>query len=385
MRIINARVYRQDFHFALGELCVENGVFVTAEQAQAHTAAADAEEIIDAGGLYALPGLVDIHLHGAAGVDFMDGSVQSLQTLAAFEASCGVTSICPASMTMAGEDIKRACAAARDFKAAEAEASLTGIYMEGPFVAPAKVGAQNPAFVQRPSRDFFEEMNEAAGGLIKFLALAPELPGALPLIKDLHTKVQICLAHTAADYETCVQALGAGAGQLTHLYNAMPGLHHRAPGPIAAGSDNVHCRAEIICDGIHIHPAAVRAAFRLFGAERLIFISDSMMACGLKDGMYQLGGQDVQVTSRRAELSDGTIAGSASTLFDCLQTAVRQMQIPLEDAVRCATFNPAQALGLEKRIGSTAPGCEASLLLVDGQLQLQAVLLRGRWISVRRA
>ncbi len=376
MRIINARVYRPDFHFAADEICVQDGVFVPPEA----LSPAGAEEIIDAHGLYAIPGLVDIHLHGAAGADFMDGSAEALHTLTAYEAASGVTTICPASMTMAAVDILTACAAAREFRAGPAEANLAGIYMEGPFVAREKVGAQNPAFLQDPSAEFFRQAQKAAGGLIKFLALAPELPGAVELIAALHRQVTLCLAHTAADYEICCRALAAGADQLTHLYNAMPGLQHRSPGPIGAACDDPHCRAEIICDGIHIHPAAVRAAFKLFGEERLIFISDSMMACGLADGQYQLGGQAVQVRGRRAVLADGTIAGSASNLLDCLKTAVLQMSIPLESAVRCATFNPAQALGLQ-HIGRIAPGCEASLLLLDDELNLQAVLLRGSWLT----
>ncbi len=368
MQIKNVQVYKPDFSFASGKIAIENDHFA---------AEASPEQEIDGQGLYAIPGLVDIHFHGANGHDFMEGTPEALSCIAKYEASCGVTAICPASMTMGREDILKACANAAAFTPAEDEASLLGVYMEGPFVSPHKVGAQNPAFVYCPDLEFFNEAQQAAAGLIRIMAIAPEEEGALDLIKAVHGKVLPSIAHTCATYDIATAAIAAGATHLTHLYNAMPELLHREPGPIGAGADAPWCEAEIICDGIHNHPGAVRAAFRQFGPERMILISDSMMAVGLPNGNYSLGGQAVTVKDRKALLDNGTIAGSATNLFDCMKIAHLHMGLPLETVVRCATYNPARSIGQLERVGSIEPGKEANLLLVDKDLNLKFVLLRG--------
>lgn len=371
MKIINARVCCEDFKFREVPVCTDGPLF---------SAASADGKTLDARGFYALPGLVDIHFHGCAGADFMDGTREALAQISRHEAACGVTSICPATMTMPEEAILRACACAAAFRTPPDGAALEGINLEGPFVSPQKAGAQNPEFVIPPSVEFIERVQAAAGGLIKLLAIAPEVPGALDTIRALKGKVLCSIAHTTASYETAAAAIAAGATHLTHLYNAMPPLLHRAPGPVAAGADAPWCEAEIICDGIHIHPAAVRAALRLYGEERLIFISDSIRATGLDDGSYELGGQQVRVQGRRATLANGTLAGSVSSLFDCLKTAIMTMDIPPETALRCASLNPARALGAEERIGSISPGKRADLLLTSEDLELKAVMLRGRWL-----
>ena len=372
MRLYNISAYTTDFTFAPATIYTHGPLFA------AHSSD---DEAIDGHGLLAIPGLVDIHFHGAYGHDFMEGTPEALSTIARYEASCGVTAIHPATMTMAKEDIVKACANARNFVPQDDEASLLGIYMEGPFVSPHKVGAQNPHYVLAPSVDFFTKVQQAAGGLIKVLAIAPEEPGALDTIAALQDKVRLSIAHTCADYDITAKAFAAGALQLTHLYNAMPPLVHRAPGPIAAGADSDIVSAEIICDGIHIHPAAVRVAFKLFGAARMILISDSMMAVGLPNGEYSLGGQRVFVTDRKATLESGTIAGSATNLFTCMQIAHRQMGLPLETVIRAATYNPAAAVGALARVGTIEKGKEASLLLIDKELNLKGVLLRGKWLK----
>ena len=374
MQIENVAVFTPDFTFKPGYVRWEGAHFC------AGTASAG-ETVIDGQGLKAIPGLVDIHFHGAFGHDFMEATPQALSCIAKYEASVGVTTICPATMTMSREDIVKACANARSYTPDADEASLGGIYMEGPFVSPNKVGAQNPQFVHAPSLEFFDAAQQAAGGLIRLLAIAPELPGALQLIATLKGQVLPTIAHTTADYATATAAIAAGATHLTHLYNAMPPLAHRAPGPIGAGADAAWCEAEIICDGIHIHPSAVRAAFKLFGPERMILISDSMMAVGLPNGQYSLGGQAVTVKDRTALLANGTIAGSATNLFDCMKIAHLQVGLPLETAVRCATYNPARSIGQSTRFGSIAPGCEANLLLIDDQLKVKAIVLRGNVIK----
>lgn len=337
-------------------------------------------EVVDVQGMYVFPGLVDLHFHGAVGHDFMEGTEEALDAIARYEAKSGVLAICPATMTMPESAIIKACENGKNYNIKEDGADFVGINMEGPFVSCNKLGAQNPDYVHKPDVDFFRRCNKASGNKIKLMAIAPEEPNAMETIAALKDEVTSSIAHTCATYDTAVMAIANGATHITHLYNAMPGLAHRDPGPIAAGSDSPICDAEIICDGIHIHPAAVRAAFRLYGASRMILISDSMMATGLSDGTYELGGQEVFVKDRKATLASGTIAGSATNLYDCMKTAVRKMGIPLTDAVRCATYNPARSIGILKDYGSIEPNKMASLVIADKDLNIKGIILRGKWL-----
>lgn len=388
MILTNATVYTRDFRFEPDcKIKIEGERIAkvkTAAQAAACCAAHGCsinDEVVDLQGLMVIPGLVDIHFHGAVGHDLMEGTEEALDAIAKYEAVSGVTAICPATMTMDESDIVKACANVRDYKIKDDGADVVGINMEGPFVSPKKVGAQNPKFVHAPDAEFFRRCNAAAGGKIKLMAIAPEEPNAMETIRELQNEVLSSIAHTCASYEVAAEAIASGATHITHLYNAMPGLAHRDPGPIAAGSDAQWCEAEIICDGIHIHPAAVRAAFRLFGPERMILISDSMMAVGLENGTYELGGQPVYVKDRRATLESGTIAGSATNLFDCMKIAHIKMGLPLETVVRCASYNPARSIKVLDNYGTIEENKMASLLVVDRDLNLKGVLLRGKWLK----
>ena len=338
------------------------------------------DDWVDLKGLMVIPGLLDTHFHGSMGHDLMEGTEEALDAIAKYQASVGVTAICPATMTMPEADIVKACENVRDYPIKDDAADVVGINMEGPFLSPDKVGAQNPEYLHLPDAEFFRRCNKASGNKIKLMAISPEVENAMDTIKAVKDEVLCSIAHTTANYNLAKEAINSGATHLTHLYNAMPPLHHRDPGPIAAAADALWCEAEIICDGIHIHPAAVRNAFRLLGAERMIFISDSMMAVGLADGTYELGGQKVFVKDRRATLASGTIAGSATNLFDCMKIAHLKMGIPLEDAVRCASYNPARSIKVLDNYGSIEPGKIASLLVIDRELNLKGVLLRGKWL-----
>lgn len=359
MIIKNAFVYTEDFQF------VEKDIYIDGEYIQ--TTASD-DVIIDGSGCFLIPGLVDIHFHGCNGYDFCDATLESLEAIGSYEVRHGITSICPASMTLSEEALLTICQNAvtyrNNWKPGET-ASICGINLEGPFISMAKKGAQNPEFITAPDISMMEHLITAGDGLVKLTTLAPETENALDFIRHFASNVRISVGHTDCDYETAKTAFKAGASHMTHLYNAMPGLTHRTPGPIAAGMDCKHVTPEIICDGIHIAPAAVRAAFTLFGADRMILISDSMMATGMPDGKYSLGGLDVFVTGNLATLEDGTLAGSATNLMRCMQTAVKSMDIPLSDAIRCATANPAKAIGEYDRIGSISVGKYADLVLLD--------------------
>ena len=342
-------------------------------------------DAIDAQGGYVIPGLVDLHFHGAVGADLCDGKVESVQKLAEFQASVGTTSICPATMTFSEEILTPIMESVNEFVAAQKEdsapakcAHFVGINMEGPYISPDKVGAQNPAYVHAGDIDEFNRLNEKSGKMIKLVDVAPEVEGNLDFIeKATDAGVRVSVAHTCADFDQCVDAFNAGARQMTHLFNAMNPIHHRKPGPVIAAFDNEEVMAELICDGIHSHPAIIRMAFQLFGDDRIILISDTMRACGLEDGTYDLGGQDVTVHGSLATIADGSIAGSVTCLPDCLRYAVKTANIPLESAVKCATQNPAKALGLDAEIGSLAAGKNADILILDENLDLKTVVLGG--------
>lgn len=344
-------------------------------------AASAAEGDIDATGCYVVPGFIDIHFHGCVGADLCDATGEALRAIARHEASCGVTAICPATMTYPEELLTSVARTAAAFEPAADEAALVGINMEGPFISPDKIGAQNPAYVQRADAAMLRRIQKEAGGLVKLVDIAPEEPGALEFTAEVADEVRVSLAHTCTDYDTARAAFEHGARHMTHLYNAMPGLHHRKPGPIAAAWEAPEATVELICDGVHVHPAMARLTFALFGAERICLISDSMRACGLEDGTYDLGGQDVTVRGNVATLADGTIAGSVTDLAACVKVAVREMGVPLEDAVRAATLTPARAIGIDTERGSLEAGKAADVLVLDEDLNVKHVVLRGELLK----
>lgn len=372
MRIVGGKAFDGE-GFVERDIAIENGFFAGCE------AGAGGDEVVDASGCYVIPGLVDLHFHGSAGADISDGDLAGLHKMGAYEASRGVTAMCPATMTLPEDVLARAARAAAAYEPAEDEADLVGINMEGPFISPSKVGAQNPDYVRNPGAEEFRRLQEAAGGLFKLVDIAPEEPGADEFIKEMAGEVRISLAHTCTDYDTAAHAFELGARQLTHLFNAMDPMHHRKPGPIPAAAERDDVTAEIIADGVHIHPAMVRLAFNMFGDDRMILISDTLRAAGLEDGTYDLGGQDVTVRGPVATIENGALAGSVSDLMRCLYVAVRDMDIPLASAVKAASANPARALGLEGRYGSLDAGCVADAVLLDQEtLEVKQVILRGK-------
>jgi len=380
MQKIKGMIYTDKMCFEPGELTIDGDKIdkITLCEAQALTGE-EAET-------YLLPGLVDIHFHGCAGYDFCDGTKEAMRAIASYEMTHGITTICPATMTLPEDTLTNICTVCADAVKTEVldqdiafSDVLKGIYLEGPFISMEKKGAQNPAYIHKPDQEMLMRLQESAQGLIKIVAIAPETEGAMDCIKACHQNFRFSIAHTCADYDTARQALQAGASQATHLYNAMPPFTHRQPGVIGAVAEDASARAELICDGIHIHPSVVRNTFRWFGPQRMILISDSMMATGMADGDYALGGQPVQVKGNRALLADGTIAGSATNLYDCMRTAV-QMGVPMEDAIRAASYNPAEAVGLEKECGSLQEGRKADILIADKTLSLREVFKNGRSI-----
>ena len=366
MIIKGGKVFQEDGSFLEQALYINDHRLVDKAEYQ------DDEKVIDAEGLLVLPGLVDIHSHGAAGEDFSDGNPEGLKKILQYEKRCGITSYCPTSMTFPKERLRQIFASIKGAQTEE-EAKVVGINMEGPFLDPAKKGAHVEEWIAAPDAAFVRELNQDVDGLVRLVTLAPNMDGAEEFIKEMHEEVCISLGHTSADYDCASRAMKLGAHHVTHLYNAMQPFGHRAPGLIGAAMDDPECMVELICDGYHIHPSAIRAAFRLFGPERVILISDSMRATGMENGTYELGGQEVTVKDRKAVLKDGTLAGSATNLYGCMCKAI-EFGIPLEQAIMAATANPARSIGIFDRVGSIRIGKQADLLLVSENLELKRVI-----------
>lgn len=371
MIIKNGSVFQEDKTFAVRDLYIEGGKIV--ESAGQVT---DRTEV-DASDLLVIPGLIDVHSHGAMGYDFSDGDMEGLKEILAYEYAHGITTYCPTSMTLEKERLQEIFQETANLPKGSLPdgrkmSHVAGINMEGPFLDVEKKGAHRAECVLAPDISFFRECNAACGGLIRLVTLAPNTEGAMEFIRELHGEVVISLGHTGADYDTARAALEAGADHVTHLFNAMMPLSHRAPGLIGAAAEDGNCMAELICDGIHVHESMVRAAFKLF-PDRIVLISDTMRAAGMADGTYDLGGQQVTVKGKLATLESGTIAGSVTNVFDGMRTAV-SFGIPLEEAVAAATMNPARSIGIYGETGSLTPGKRADVLLLDRNLELVKVI-----------
>lgn len=387
MIIRNIKIYTEEQIFKDGILCIKNGLFdkiVLLQSLNNNTnIEAYADKMIDGKGFYAIPGLIDIHFHGCMGMDFCDGTKEAIAKLAEYEAMAGVTAIAPATLTLPVKDLEKILSIALEYaKGRQNGADLVGINMEGPFISHAKKGAQDGRDIISCDETICQRFLEVSGGLVKFIGIAPEENiNYLEFIRNMKDKVNISLAHTNADYETAKAAFDVGANHVVHLYNAMTAFTHRSPGVVGAISDSPHVMAELICDGIHVHPAVVRSTIQMLGKNRVIMVSDSIRATGMLDGYYMLGGQKVHVKENRAVLvSNGTLAGSVSNLMNCLQTAVLKMNIPLKTAVACATINPAKSLGIDNKYGSISVGKKANLVLLDKNLAVKFVIKDGKII-----
>ncbi len=317
------------------------------------------EDGFDAGGLYLYPGLIDVHVHGYAGHDALDGD---LSEMAYGLAKCGTTCFYPTTMTAPFERIKKACEARTDVYGAR----IPGFHAEGPYISERYRGAQKAEYIKTPDLSEFKRLKN-----VKIVTLAPEIAGALEFIKECG--VIVALGHTDADYEESVKAARAGAKCITHAFNAMRGFHHREPGALGAAITE-DMFVTVICDGLHLHRAAVLALYKTFGADRMILISDGMRATHLPDGEYELGGQTITVKNKSAKTPDGALAGGTHTLLECVRTAV-SMGIPKDDALKMASRTPARLMGLNA--GEIKEGLDADFILCDENLDLKQVFLKG--------
>lgn len=337
---------------------------------------APGEEAVDLEGRWLLPGFFDVHTHGRAGADFSDAPPQELVRIRDSYARCGVTSLLATTMTME-KDYSRAMMR-RIREAIETPAPgarIWGVNMEGPFLGRDKKGCHDPQYLLDADEAFFRELDCCAGGYIRLVDVDPRIEGGMELIRSLSRDKRVSIAHTSSDYETACRAVEAGADHITHLYNAMNSLHHRDPGVIGVASDK-NVWAELICDGVHIHPAVVRLTYRALG-ERICIVSDSLSAAGLGDGVYSLGGLDVHVQGNRAALADGTLACSVSNVFEECRNVISFGVAP-ETAIASASSNPALAMGLEDEVGFIRRGNLADLLVVTPEMELEQVYVGGK-------
>ena len=337
------------------------------------------EDGLDLTGLVVMPGLIDMHIHGCGGADTGDATPEALETMSQTLVKNGVTSFCPASMTLSFEELTKIFANIDAMKDKVGGAYIHGANMEGPYIAMSKKGAQNPLYVRNPDKEEFKKLYEGCNGAIRVVDIAPECDGGDEFIKEIQPICPVSIAHTDAGYDDAVHAIELGVRHITHLFNAQSGLHHRKPGVVGAAFDVGRAngvRAELICDGFHIHPATLRIAFREMGEDGTVIISDSMKATGCPDGDYDLGGQPVYVRDGKALLADGTIAASTSNVYKELKNVI-SFGIPEKQAVKSATINPAKAIRVDDKTGSIEEGKLADILVVDKDYNIKLVIVKG--------
>lgn len=373
MLLKNAKIFNEDFEL------VKQNITINGEKIAAIDETACADEVLDLTGYTVLPGLIDMHIHGCAGRDTGEATPDALEAMSQCLVRRGVTSFCPTSMTLSAEELGKIFANVAACKQTVGGAYIHGVNMEGPYIAMSKKGAQNGAYVRNPDKEEFLRLYNDCGGVIKVVDIAPECDGAEEFVKAVQPICPVSIAHTAAGYDEACAAIEWGVRHVTHLYNAQSGLTHRAPGVVGAVFDKTReygVRAELICDGFHIHPAALRIAFAQLGEDNSVIISDSMCAAGHVDGEYDLGGQTVYVKDGKALLADGTIAASTSNVYEELKNVI-SFGIPLKQAVKSATINPARAIRVDNETGSIAVGKNADLLVVDDDFNIVLVIVKG--------
>ncbi len=357
MIIKNANILRDNFEFEKCDICFD-------EKIKSIGNIKEENEALDFEGYYVIPGLVDIHTHGAVKIDAMDKEVD-FDKWKNFLLSKGVTTFFPSTVSATKDEIRKTV---KNFEKAD------GINLEGPFLSPTKKGAHIESALCAVDLELLSEIKHK----VKITTLAPEMFDNMEKIEAI-TKlgIKVSLGHTTSDYETSKKAFALGASHITHSFNAMPTFLHREPGLLGAAFENENVFCEVISDGIHLHPAVVRTIYQAVGCDRMVLISDSMSATGLNDGEYTLGGLDVIVKDKKATLKDGTIAGSTFTLYDCMKNAVA-FKIPFEEVVKMATLTPARAVSIDEKIGSLTVGKDADIVVLDKELNVVKVFYKGK-------
>ncbi len=343
-------------------------------------------EVIEGKDKYIAPGYIDIHVHGGGGSDVMDGDYEAINQIAITHSHFGTTSFLPTTMTMSKDKIIRSLRSICEaVKKGTAGAEILGIHMEGPYINPEKKGAQKEEEIKKISIEEFLEFNQASGNLIRLVTIAPEMPGAIGLIKYLYKQGIIAsVGHTNATYVQTQAGIQAGLSHVTHTFNAMRQLHHREPGVVGAALTSPELTVEVIADGIHIHPIVLKILTKIKEGEKVVLITDAMRAAGLKEGTYDLGGQEVIVTKGQARLKDGTLAGSVLTMDKAVKNMVNKIGIQLPKAIQMASFNPAKCLGIDDRKGSLEPGKDADIVILNKNLEAELTIVAGKIVYRRK-
>lgn len=383
--LVNAKIVTEQNVIEQGVIRVSQGSIASVEE-QSHVDLARISSntrLIDADGGWVLPGFIDVHVHGGNGADFMEANPETLRTITRFHAAGGTTSMLATTMTAPRPDLDRVIAEVSDFmKGPMPYTQLLGVHLEGPFLSPKWLGAQNPANIVPPNIGWLEDWHARYPGIVRQLTLAPEREGALELIAWLRDRgIVAACGHTDATYAEIEAAVAAGLTHAVHSFNAMKPLHHREPGTVGAVLTDARIEAEVIADGHHVHPAAIRLLTQVKQQRNLLLITDAMAAAGLGDGAYELGGLAVTVKAGVARLTDGgNLAGSTLTMIDALRFMVREVGVSVAEASRYASGNPAKSLGIADRVGSIAAGKQADLLLLSRDLEIRRQWIRGNEI-----
>ena len=322
-----------------------------------------------------VPGFIDVHVHGGNGADFMDATDDAVSRVRRFHATEGTTALAATTLSASRQHLHEAVITlARALRRDGAE--ICGIHLEGPYISVARAGAQDAASIRPAEIHELAVLLAEAPQLRWMMTVAPEIEGVRPLIEHFRDRILFSIGHTAADYADCVAALGWGASHFTHLFNAMTGLEHRRPGAVGAALTSVDATAELIADGIHVHPAVLRIA-ALAMPHRIALVTDAIRACGMPDGKYRLYEHEVTVADGAARLDDGTLAGSVLTMRCAVQNMVELAGLPLELVLPLATEVPARILGVADRKGKLAPGYDADIVILTGRFDVEATYLRG--------
>ncbi|MGW7975233.1 N-acetylglucosamine-6-phosphate deacetylase [Staphylococcus xylosus] len=375
--IANGRIYTENETIEQGHILIEDGKIVQIAEGEYQGGLTT----IDVKGQHVLPGFIDIHMHGGYGEDAMDASFEGLKHLSESLLSEGTTSFLATTMTQSDENIIKALKNIVNYQEQQDSlnsASIVGIHLEGPFISEYKVGAQNPAYVQRPSVEKVQQFQEIANNQIKVMTFAPEVEGADETLSTLHDQINFSIGHTVATFDEVNEAVAHGAKHVTHLYNAGTAFEHRNPGLSGAAWVNDGLSTESIVDGIHSHPASVKVAYKQKGNKRFFLITDAMRAKGMPDGEYDLGGQNVVVKGSEARLASGALAGSILKMNEGLKNLIEFTGASLDDLWRVTSLNQAIALKIEGDKGSIAVGKDADIVVVDNDIQVLTTIKSGK-------
>jgi len=359
-------------------LLIRNGKIISVlSEIDSSVLAVDSE--LDGNGHFLIPGMIDVHIHGAEGFDMMDGTIESVEAVSKACARTGCTSFLATSVSSSLDDLLKMVSNVKKLEGQEPGARIAGIHIEGPYLNVKRKGMQNERYLRHPNQGEMEKIIQNTGSLLKMVTLAPELQGGLKMIGFLRERgIIAAIAHSDATYEEAKQAFENGASHVTHCFNGMRPIHHRDPGLVIAAFEESNVSVQAIVDDVHLHPAIVRLIYREKGPDKMVLITDALQAMGMGDGTYLFGGHDVTVRNGVATLVDGTLASSTVTMNEALAKTV-QSGIPLRDAVKMATETPADVLGLANK-GRIEPGADADLVLMNDQFEVIWTMVNGKMV-----